>query len=266
MGGQDVLSGRTSPGDLAAFIFYAFVVAGSVGAISEVWSDLQRAAGATERLVELLQAPSEITDGQNKADIAASGDASAAIQLQNLTFSYPARAELKALDDVNITVQAGEMVAIVGPSGAGKSTLFDLMQRFYDPDAGAIRLDGVDLRDLPLNAARAAFGFVPQDPVLFSGSLRDNLIYGHGAATEKGSVMFWSSPLLLSLWRAFPKVWTLWWARVVSACQVVSDNVWQLHERCWRNLGAYCWMKPLVLWMRKVKSTLASRLPASKER
>ena len=185
VGGQDVLSGRTSPGDLAAFIFYAFVVAGSVGAISEVWSDLQRAAGATERLVELLQAPSEITDGQNKADIAASGDASAAIQLQNLTFSYPARAELKALDDVNITVQAGEMVAIVGPSGAGKSTLFDLMQRFYDPDAGAIRLDGVDLRDLPLNAARAAFGFVPQDPVLFSGSLRDNLIYGHGAATEK---------------------------------------------------------------------------------
>ena len=160
-------------------------MAGSVGAISEVWSDLQRAAGATERLVELLQAPSEITDGQNKADIAASGDASAAIQLQNLTFSYPARAELKALDDVNITVQAGEMVAIVGPSGAGKSTLFDLMQRFYDPDAGAIRLDGVDLRDLPLNAARAAFGFVPQDPVLFSGSLRDNLIYGHGAATEK---------------------------------------------------------------------------------
>ena len=130
VGGQDVLSGRTSPGDLAAFIFYAFVVAGSVGAISEVWSDLQRAAGATERLVELLQAPSEITDGQNKADIAASGDASAAIQLQNLTFSYPARAELKALDDVNITVQAGEMVAIVGPSGAGKSTLFDLMQRF----------------------------------------------------------------------------------------------------------------------------------------
>jgi ATP-binding cassette subfamily B protein len=185
VGGQDVLSGRTSPGDLAAFIFYAFVVAGSVGAISEVWSDLQRAAGATERLVELLQAPSEITDGQNKADIAASGDASAAIQLQNLTFSYPARAELKALDDVNITVQAGEMVAIVGPSGAGKSTLFDLMQRFYDPDAGAIRLDGVDLRDLPLNAARAAFGFVPQDPVLFSGSLRDNLIYGHSAATEK---------------------------------------------------------------------------------
>ena len=85
VGGQDVLSGRTSPGDLAAFIFYAFVVAGSVGAISEVWSDLQRAAGATERLVELLQAPSEITDGQNKADIAASGDASAAIQLSNLT-------------------------------------------------------------------------------------------------------------------------------------------------------------------------------------
>ena len=185
VGGQDVLAGRTSPGDLAAFIFYAFVVAGSVGAISEVWSDLQRAAGATERLVELLQAPNEITDGQNKVETAATAThASASIQLQNLTFSYPARSELLALDAVNITVQAGEMVAVVGPSGAGKSTLFDLMQRFYDPDAGAIYLDGVDLRDLPLNAARAAFGFVPQDPVLFSGSLRDNLTYGHAAAGE----------------------------------------------------------------------------------
>ncbi|MDP7389526.1 MAG: ABC transporter transmembrane domain-containing protein, partial [Pseudomonadales bacterium] len=185
VGGQDVLAGRTSPGDLAAFIFYAFVVAGSVGAISEVWSDLQRAAGATERLVELLQAPNEITDGQSKVETAATGThASAAIQLKNLTFSYPARSELLALDAVNITVQAGEMVAVVGPSGAGKSTLFDLMQRFYDPDAGAINLDGVDLRDLPLNAARAAFGFVPQDPVLFSGSLRDNLTYGHAAAGE----------------------------------------------------------------------------------
>ena len=185
VGGQDVLAGRTSPGDLAAFIFYAFVVAGSVGAISEVWSDLQRAAGATERLVELLQAPSEITDGQGVAGAAASVGSSASIKMLDLAFSYPGRAELKALDDVNVTVNAGEMVAFVGPSGAGKSTLFDLLQRFYDPSEGAITLDGSDLRDFSLGAARAAFGFVPQDPVLFSGTLRENLIYGHKQATTE---------------------------------------------------------------------------------
>jgi ATP-binding cassette subfamily B protein len=184
VGGQDVLAGRTSPGDLAAFIFYAFVVAGSVGAISEVWSDLQRAAGATERLVELLQAPSEITDGQQVATESKSSG-SATLQMRDLTFSYPARAELKALDGVSIEVDPGEMVAIVGPSGAGKSTLFDLMQRFYDPDSGAITLDDVDLRDLPLAAARSAFGFVPQDPVLFSGTLRDNLVYGRDTASAE---------------------------------------------------------------------------------
>ena len=184
VGGQDVLAGRTSPGDLAAFIFYAFVVAGSVGAISEVWSDLQRAAGATERLVELLQAPSEITDGQQIATESKSSG-SATLQMRDLTFSYPARAELKALDGVSIEVDPGEMVAIVGPSGAGKSTLFDLMQRFYDPDSGAITLDDVDLRDLPLAAARSAFGFVPQDPVLFSGTLRDNLVYGRDTASAE---------------------------------------------------------------------------------
>lgn len=185
VGGQDVLAGRTSPGDLAAFIFYAFVVAGSVGAISEVWSDLQRAAGATERLVELLQAPSEITDGQGVAGAAASVGSSASIEMHDLAFSYPGRAELKALDDVNVTVNAGEMVAFVGPSGAGKSTLFDLLQRFYDPSEGAITLDCSDLRDFSLGAARAAFGFVPQDPVLFSGTLRENLIYGHKQATTE---------------------------------------------------------------------------------
>ncbi|NCF33450.1 MAG: ATP-binding cassette domain-containing protein [Proteobacteria bacterium] len=184
VGGQDVLAGRTSPGDLAAFIFYAFVVAGSVGAISEVWSDLQRAAGATERLVELLQAPSEITDGQQAATESKSSG-SATLQMRDLTFSYPARAELTALDGVNIEVNPGEMVAIVGPSGAGKSTLFDLMQRFYDPDSGAITLDDVDLRDLSLAAARSAFGFVPQDPVLFSGTLRDNLVYGRDTASAE---------------------------------------------------------------------------------
>mgnify|MGYP001463105511 FL=1 len=184
VGGQDVLAGRTSPGDLAAFIFYAFIVAGSVGAISEVWSDLQRAAGATERLMELLHATNDLVDG----DDAAAKDRlldrpSATLSLRNLSFSYPSRPQHMALNDISLDVEAGEMVAVVGPSGAGKSTLFDLLQRFYDPSGGVIRLDGVDLRERSLAAVRAGFGFVPQDPVLFSGTLRDNLTYGRPNAT-----------------------------------------------------------------------------------
>jgi ATP-binding cassette subfamily B protein len=184
VGGQDVLAGRTSPGDLAAFIFYAFIVAGSVGAISEVWSDLQRAAGATERLMELLHATNDLVDGD---DTAAKDclleQASATLSLRNLSFSYPSRLQHMALNDISLDVEAGEMVAVVGPSGAGKSTLFDLLQRFYDPNSGAILLDGVDLRERSLAAVRAGFGFVPQDPVLFSGTLRDNLMYGRPNAT-----------------------------------------------------------------------------------
>ena len=184
VGGQDVLAGRTSPGDLAAFIFYAFIVAGSVGAISEVWSDLQRAAGATERLMELLHASNDVIDSQNTGEIGnAYEHSSASLCLQNLSFSYPSRPQHMAINDVSLKVEAGEMVAFVGPSGAGKSTLFDLLQRFYDPCSGAILLDGVDLRERSLEAVRAAFGFVPQDPVLFSGTLRDNLTYGRPQAS-----------------------------------------------------------------------------------
>ena len=184
VGGQDVLAGRTSPGDLAAFIFYAFIVAGSVGAISEVWSDLQRAAGATERLMELLHASNDVIDSQNTGEKGnAYEHSSASLCLQNLSFSYPSRPQYMAINDVSLKVEAGEMVAFVGPSGAGKSTLFDLLQRFYDPCSGAILLDGVDLRERSLEAVRAAFGFVPQDPVLFSGTLRDNLTYGRPQAS-----------------------------------------------------------------------------------
>lgn len=181
VGGQDVLSGRTTPGDLAAFIFYAFIVAGSVGAISEVWSDLQRAAGATERLVELLESPSEIADGPmetlapwQRLDLT----------VENVAFHYPSRPDQLVLKDLSFHVAPGEMVALVGPSGAGKSTLFDLLQRFYDVSAGQIALGGVDSRDLNLHVLRSAFGFVPQTPAMFSGSVRDNLTYARPDATS----------------------------------------------------------------------------------
>ena len=131
VGGQDVLAGNTSPGDLAAFIFYAFIVAGSVGAISEVWSDLQRAAGATERLIEILQSPWAIVDGPGPGQSAA--DHLQGLRLDSVNFTYPSRPEQAVLQDVSFAIAPGEMVALVGPSGAGKSTLFDLLQRFYDP-------------------------------------------------------------------------------------------------------------------------------------
>lgn len=181
VGGQDVLSGKTSPGDLAAFIFYAFIVAGSVGAISEVLSDLQRAAGATERLVELLESPSEIDDGPIKdlADWRALD-----LAVEKIGFRYPGRPDQQVLHDLSFNVSPGEMVALVGPSGAGKSTFFDLLQRFYDVNTGSISLGGVDTRQLSLHTLRGAFGFVPQTPSMFSGSVRDNLTYACPEASD----------------------------------------------------------------------------------
>ncbi|MEZ7818662.1 MAG: ABC transporter transmembrane domain-containing protein [Pseudomonadales bacterium] len=183
VGGQDVLAGNTSPGDLAAFIFYAFIVAGSVGAISEVWSDLQRAAGATERLIEILQSPWAIVDGPGQDQSAA--DYQPGLRLDSVNFTYPSRPEQAVLRDVSFAIAPGEMVALVGPSGAGKSTLFDLLQRFYDPDSGVIALGDDDIRSLKLHKLRGTFGFVPQDPVLFAGSLRENLTYAKTDATDE---------------------------------------------------------------------------------
>ena len=182
IGGQDVLSGRTSAGELVAFIFYAFIVAGSVGAISEVWTDLQRAAGATERLVELLESPSEIRDGTvGEMPPRQSLD----LVVTDLAFRYTSRPDQPVLQSLSFNVQPGEMVALVGPSGAGKSTFFDLLQRFYDVDAGSIKLGGVDVRDAKLQALRGAFGFVPQTPAMFSGSVRENLTYGRPDASDE---------------------------------------------------------------------------------
>ncbi len=183
VGGSDVLSGRISAGELAAFIFYAFIVAGSVGAISEVYSDLQRAAGATERLMELLESPSALPEPQHPTPLPAG--AGGRLELIDVVFRYPLRPTVTVLDRVSFAVAPGEMVAIVGPSGAGKSTLFDLMQRFYDPVEGSVRLDGVDLRDVSLAELRRCIGYVPQEPVMFAGSVGDNLRYGLPDASEE---------------------------------------------------------------------------------
>lgn len=182
VGGQDVLQGRTTAGELAAFVFYALIVAGSVGAISEVWSDLQRAAGATERLMELLAAPNELPDPQIAADIST---LEGAIAFEGVGYTYPLRPTVPVLTNVSFEVKPGEMLALVGPSGAGKSTLFDLMLRFYDPLAGVVRLDGHDLRALDRAALRQQIALVPQDAALLAGTIRELVSY---AQTESSVV------------------------------------------------------------------------------
>ena len=182
VGGQDVIAGNTSAGELAAFIFYAFIVAGSVGAISEVISDLQRAAGATERLIELLESPSEITEPDNAIEL---DGRELSLCFKNVHFNYPTRPTEKVIDGVSFNTIPGEMVAIVGPSGAGKSTLFDLLQRFYDPLDGHVEVAGHDIREISLSSLRESVGFVSQDPVLFAGTLRDNLLYAKADASDE---------------------------------------------------------------------------------
>jgi len=182
VGGHDVLAGRMTGGELSAFIFYAVLVAGAVGTISEVTGELQRAAGATERLVELLATPSSIPVPSKPVPLPL--PAGGALVLSQVTFAYPSRPERPVLRNFNLSVAPGEKVALVGPSGAGKTTVFQLLQRFYDPQTGHIRLDGVDIAQADLAQVRARIALVPQDAVIFAGSLRDNVRFGRPEASD----------------------------------------------------------------------------------
>lgn len=183
VGGQDVLAGRITGGELTAFIFYAVMVAASVGAISEVIGDLQRAAGATERLLELLAVESLVLPPAHpmKLDAEPKGH----LQLEDVCFSYPSRLEHRAIDGVNINVAPGSSLALVGSSGAGKSTFVDLLLRFYDIQQGSIKFDGIDIRDLSPDDLRAQIALVPQQPVLFTGTVAENIRYGKPTATDE---------------------------------------------------------------------------------
>ena len=176
IGGRDVLAGRISAGELSSFVFYAAVVAGAVGALSEVVGDLQRAAGATERLFDLLATAPEIA--APAAPTALPAPPVGRIAFEQVRFFYPSRPDSPVLDDFTLVVEPGETVALVGPSGAGKTTVFQLLLRFYDPSDGRIRFDGVDLRAVDPAAVRAAIGLVPQDPILFSDTAVENIRYG----------------------------------------------------------------------------------------
>ncbi len=183
VGGQDVLAGRVTPGELAAFVFYALIVASSLGFLSEVIGDLQRAAGATERLMELLEAKSEITDPISPKSLPSLVRGS--VEIDDLHFGYPSRPDSLALQAVNLHIEPGMTMALVGPSGAGKSTLLELLLRFYDPLQGSIHFEGIDLRSLALQEFRRHIAFVPQQPTLFSANVWENLCYGQPDASKE---------------------------------------------------------------------------------
>jgi ATP-binding cassette subfamily B protein len=187
IGGHDVLAGRLTPGELSAFVFYAAIVATCAGVVAEVWGELQRAAGATERLMELLDARPRIVAPPAPLP-APSGKPVPELRFDAIEFAYPARPEAAALRQFSLRVAPGERVALVGPSGAGKSTVFALLLRFYDPQQGAVRIDGVDLRDMDPRAARALVAVVPQEPVIFAASVLDNVRYGRPQA-ERDEVL-----------------------------------------------------------------------------
>jgi len=182
VGAQDVASGHISSGELAAFVFYALMVAMAVATISEVYGELQRAAGATERLLELLAEEAEISSPEAPVPLT---NGPLALSFEDVSFSYPSRPDQTALENISFSVSAGETVAIVGPSGAGKSTLFELLQRFYDPKNGSIEVAGHNIKQLKPQDLRSHLGLVPQQPTLFSADVAHNIRYGDPSATQE---------------------------------------------------------------------------------
>jgi ATP-binding cassette subfamily B protein len=182
IGGRDVLAGQLTVGELSAFVFYSAVVATGAGTVSEVWGELQRAAGATERLIELLETRPAISAPERPAPppLSVRGE----IEFDSLGFSYPARPDTRALAGFSLRVTPGERVALVGPSGAGKSTVFALLLRFYDPQAGAVRIDGVELRAMDPRSLRRLVAVVPQEPVIFATTVLENVRYGRPQASR----------------------------------------------------------------------------------
>jgi ATP-binding cassette subfamily B protein len=182
IGARDVRGDIMTVGELVQFVIYAIMVAGAVGALTEIWGELQRAAGATERLVELLNARDGVNDpaSPKPSPAARRGE----ITFDDVTFNYPSRPDTSALDHVSLQIAPGETVALVGPSGAGKTTIIQLLLRFYDPASGTVRFDGVDLRDIERADFRRHMALVPQDPVIFADTARENIRFGRPEATD----------------------------------------------------------------------------------
>ena len=183
VGGSDVINGTMSAGDLAAFVFYAIMVASSLGTISEVMGELQRAAGATERLIEILQVESHIV--APVANPTSLDNVTPEVAFDDVTFCYPSRPDQPATSSLTLTAHEGKVLALVGPSGAGKTTLFELLQRFYDPQVGKVTLGGVELNQFDPNELRKQMALVPQQPALFSNDVFHNIRYGNPKATDE---------------------------------------------------------------------------------
>jgi ATP-binding cassette subfamily B protein len=181
-GATEVAAGRMTGGTIAAFVLYGALLAGAFGNLSEVYGDLLRAAGASERLAELLDAEPAIQSPASPAQLP--DPPRGELVFEDVTFHYPTRRETSALNDFNLAVKSRERLAVVGPSGAGKTTIFQLAERFYDPDLGRVLLDGVDLKDADPAEVRRRIAMVPQDTVIFAASARDNLRYGNWDASE----------------------------------------------------------------------------------
>ncbi|MBL8588386.1 MAG: ATP-binding cassette domain-containing protein [Methylobacteriaceae bacterium] len=186
LGAQDVLARRMSGGELSQFVLYAVFGAGALGALSEVWSEVSAAAGAAGRIADLLAAAPRVAAPAAPATLPVPPRGEVAFE--HVAFAYPTRPGQSALRDLSLVVAAGESVAIVGPSGAGKTTIIQLLMRFYDPDRGLVRVDGVDVRTLDPAALRARIALVPQDPVIFAASVLDNIRYGRPGASEAEAI------------------------------------------------------------------------------
>lgn len=182
MGGRDVLTGALSPGELTAFIYYAIIAAGGLNNMTDVIGEMQSAAGAMDRIVQILSVAPKIQDPLTpiKLETTIKGK----IEFKEVTFTYPTRTDVKALESFSITINPGEHIAIVGPSGAGKSTLFGLLLRFYDPNSGKILFNGIDSKQMQLEAMRSRIGLVPQDPCIFNGTIKENILIGKSDASD----------------------------------------------------------------------------------
>ncbi len=252
VGLHDVIAHRTTGGDLVAFIVFGVLVGGGVGSLSEVWGDVQRAAGATERLMELLHEVPAIRAPARPLSLPARPGG--AVCFDNVTFHYPTRPDFKALNGFSLEVKSGEAVALVGPSGAGKSTVFQLMLRFFDAQSGSIAFDGVDITQLDPLALRRNIAVVSQEPVIFSGSIADNIRYGREEATDAQVRAAADAAAASEFVDRLPQGFeTLVGERGVTLSGGQRQRAWRSPARFCATRRCCCWTRRPRRWMRKMK-------------